>query len=58
MNREQKKQIALKIYKKIKNVYQEFNQNPYEINICWDECLWIDDEFFNYTELSENEKNN
>jgi len=36
---------------KAMNLIQSGSQH--EIDFCWDECLWVDDEFFNYSDLRE-----
>jgi hypothetical protein len=52
MTREEKLRIARQIHKEIKAIEKKW-QNQIDISICWDECLWINDEFFNYGELNE-----
>lgn len=52
MTFEEKLSIARQIHKEIKAIEQKWSEKI-DISICWDECLWIDDQFFNYGELNE-----
>ena len=54
--REEKLVIAKAVYKEIKHVMDHWESNKdFEISCCWDGCLWVDDEFFNYWEMEEQE---
>ncbi len=47
-----KLEIAKFAYKEIIQAMQLIQSvSQYEIHFCWDECLWVDDEFFQYLEL-------
>ena len=53
-DRENKRKIAKLVYKDIKDVMDKWEDNPdSEIKCCWDECLWVDDEFFTYQDFYE-----
>lgn len=42
------KQIAIIAYIRIKNCFEQIiNEFPNtEFDFCWDECMWVDEEFF------------
>lgn len=44
--------IAKKAYKQIIELF-ELHQScsPYEMNFCWDECIWVDDELFHSNDM-------
>lgn len=51
---ETKLEIAKFAHKEIMKALELIQSgSQYEIGFCWDECLWVDDEFFNYSDLKE-----
>lgn len=42
--------IAKRAYKEIRNVMERY-EDIYDINFCWDECIWVGENFFQYTEM-------
>jgi hypothetical protein len=56
MNREEKLHIAKEAYRAIKAAIDDVESyKDAEIHCCWDECIWVDDEFFNYSDLKDKE---
>lgn len=52
--RDKKLTIAKIAYKQIISAMEDAQKNSeFEIGFCWDECLWVDDEFFQYSEMKE-----
>lgn len=47
MEYSKKLDIARKAYKEIKEVIDKWESTGI-VQGCWDECLWVDDEFFDY----------
>ena len=44
--------IAKLAYKEIKSAIDKFeNDTNHQINLCWDECIWVNGDFFNSHEL-------
>jgi hypothetical protein len=51
---ETKFHIAKIAYKEVMKAMELIQRDSiYEINFCWDECIWVDDEFFNYSDFKE-----
>jgi hypothetical protein len=56
---EAKLEIAKFAYKEITKAMELIqNASFYDIGFCWDECMWVDDEFFNYSDLKKFGKEN
>ena len=51
MSREENLKIAKRAYKEIKNVMKRY-ENVYDINFCWGEFIWLEDDFFQCSDLS------
>lgn len=47
-NKNKSKQIARIVFLEIEEVLANLQHRfpNHEINFCWDECLWVDDDFF------------
>ncbi len=49
---QKKLKIAKMAHKSIMQAFKEIqSRTTYKISFCWDECLHVDDEFFNYTDF-------
>lgn len=45
--REEKLEIAKKIYLEIMKVIDKYeNDTEHDISCCWDECIWVDGQFY------------
>ena len=46
--------IAKMAYKEIKAIIDKFESlEGNEIHCCWDECIWVNDDFYQYSALNE-----
>jgi hypothetical protein len=53
MEREKALIIAKLAYKKIIQAMEDFQkEHDIDIGFCWDECIWVDDQFFQYNEMN------
>jgi hypothetical protein len=48
--REENLKIAKQAHKEIIAVKEKF-EKLCEFGMCWDECLWVNEDFFNYSDL-------
>lgn len=54
MNKKEKLHIAKEAYKAIKVTIDAVEAHKdVEISCCWDECIWVDDDFFTFKDLRE-----
>ena len=55
MSKRQEALVKAKIaYKVIMQTFEDIEKTlKIEVGFCWDECLWVDGEFFNYSDLKE-----
>lgn len=52
-HREQKMKVAKIAFQQIDKAMKDLEKlfPEIEFNFCWDECIWVDDEFFNSYEI-------
>lgn len=55
-DRENKLKIAKMAYRAIIDCMEEIKTcTDYEMDFCWDECIWVDDTLFHYHEMNKEE---